>query len=63
MSSDIVNVERDGRIAVITLNRPERLNAISRETIGQVQTAMDILEADGEIAAGFHYSFIAPVGR
>lgn len=50
MSSDIVIVERDGRIAVITLNRPERLNAISRETIRQVQAAMDALEADDEIA-------------
>ena len=28
MSSDIVIVERDSRIAVITLNRPHRLNAI-----------------------------------
>lgn len=51
MSSDIVHVERDDRIAVVTLNRPERLNAISRETIRQVQGAMDALEADGAIAA------------
>lgn len=50
MSSDIVIMERDGRIAVITLNRPERLNAISRETISRVQAAMDDLEADDEIA-------------
>ena len=32
MDSDIIQVERDNRVAVITLNRPERLNAISRET-------------------------------
>lgn len=50
MSPDIVIVERDGRIAVITLNRPERLNAISRETIRQVQAVMDELEADDDIA-------------
>ena len=50
MSSDIVIVERDSRIAVITLNRPERLNAISRETIATVQGAMDAIEADDKIA-------------
>ncbi len=50
MSSDIVIVERDSRIAVITLNRPERLNAISRETIATVQAEMDTLEADDDIA-------------
>ena len=50
MSSDIVIVERDNRIAVITLNRPERLNAISREIIAQVKTAMDQIERDDEIA-------------
>jgi enoyl-CoA hydratase len=50
VSSDIVIVERDSRIAVITLNRPERLNAISRETIATVQAEMDTLEADDDIA-------------
>lgn len=50
MSPDIVIVERDGRIAVITFNRPERLNAICRETIRQVQAVMDELEADDDIA-------------
>ena len=50
MSSDMVIVERDSRIAVITLNRPERLNAISRETIATVQGAMDAIEADDKIA-------------
>lgn len=50
MSPDIVIVERGDRIAVITLNRPERLNAISRETICQIQAAMDELEVDEEIA-------------
>jgi enoyl-CoA hydratase len=50
VNSDIVIVERDNRIAVITLNRPERLNAISRETISHVQAAMDKLETEDEIA-------------
>ncbi len=50
VSPDIIIVERDGRVAVITFNRPERLNAICRETIRQVQVVMDELEADDNIA-------------
>lgn len=50
MSSEIVTVARDGRIAVITLNRPERLNAIGRETIARVGASLDELEADDSIA-------------
>ncbi len=50
MSPDIVIVEREGRIAILTLNRPERLNAISRETIRRVQATMDELEADDDVA-------------
>lgn len=50
MGSNIVIVEKDQRIAVITLNRPERLNAISRETILQVQGIMDELDTDPDIA-------------
>ena len=37
---------RDDRIAVITLNRPERLNAISRRMIAEVTQALDVVEAD-----------------
>lgn len=50
VSSEIVTVARDGRIAVITLNRPERLNAIGRETIARVGASLDELEADDGIA-------------
>ena len=50
VSSDIVTVEHDSRVAVITLNRPERLNAISRETIVQVRVIMDQIEDDDDIA-------------
>lgn len=39
----------EGRIAVITLNRPERLNAISRRMIAEVTTALDEVEADPEL--------------
>ena len=53
--TDIDNLEtirferRDDRIAVITLDRPERLNAISRRMIAEVSRALDIVEADPEL--------------
>jgi enoyl-CoA hydratase len=40
---------RDDRIAVITLNRPERLNAISRRMIAEVTAALDIVETDPDL--------------
>ena len=40
---------RDDRIAVITLNRPERLNAISRRMIAEVTKALDVVEADPDL--------------
>ncbi len=50
MDSDIIVLEREGRIAVVTLNRPERLNAISRATIRQMHAVLDDLEADSGVA-------------
>ena len=37
---------RDDGIAVIALNRPERLNAINRRMIAEVHEALDTVEAD-----------------
>ena len=28
--SDVVRIERKGRVVILTLNRPDRLNAVSR---------------------------------
>ncbi len=39
-STDELLVEQHDRIAVITLNRPERLNAISREMLGELSAKM-----------------------
>ena len=44
--ADQVLVERSGAVAVITLNRPERLNTISGEMLDQLSAAL--LEADGD---------------
>jgi enoyl-CoA hydratase len=38
--------ERDGAVATLTLNRPERLNAIVPELIGDLEAALDRAETD-----------------
>ncbi|MBA3415785.1 MAG: enoyl-CoA hydratase/isomerase family protein [Chloroflexia bacterium] len=40
------SVERDGRKAVLTFTREERLNALDAETFRDLLTALDALEAD-----------------
>ena len=42
----IDRVGTDARVARITLNRPERLNAIAPKTTGELHTALRMLEAD-----------------
>ncbi len=42
-------VEQKGRIAVITLNRPERLNAISRDMLDELSNKMTEANKDPEI--------------
>ncbi|MCU1389708.1 MAG: putative enoyl-CoA hydratase, partial [Ilumatobacteraceae bacterium] len=47
--SDIVQYEAQGRVAVITLNRPDARNAISGEVALAMEAALDQLEADPEV--------------
>jgi enoyl-CoA hydratase len=42
---------RDDHVAVITLNRPERLNAINRRMIAEVEKALDVVEVDADVHA------------
>ena len=51
MTFETVLFETQARVAQITLNRPERLNAISRRTIADVGTILDEIEADDAVAA------------
>src|SRR5260221_6019860 len=41
----------EGRIAIITLNRPKALNALCDDLIKDLGQALDLLEADAEIGA------------
>jgi enoyl-CoA hydratase len=44
-------VEKDGAIAVVTLNRPDALNAINVETMAEIGHAMLELGADADVRA------------
>lgn len=46
--STLLLEKRDG-IAVLTLNRPERVNALNRVMLGEIRHACDLVEADGEV--------------
>jgi enoyl-CoA hydratase len=51
MSEDYqtIRLERSGVIALLTLSRPERLNAIDKRMLGELQRAVDAVESDDEV--------------
>jgi len=51
VTEPIVLVERDGRVGVVTMNRPKQLNALSGELMGAVVAALRELDTDPEIRA------------
>ncbi len=50
--SDIVTYEVQGRVAVITLNRPEARNAVNGDVASGMEAAIDQMEADPEVWVG-----------
>lgn len=46
---DTILVERDGAIATVVLNRPEKLNALTRAMWGALGEAVDALSADDSV--------------
>lgn len=51
MSYQTIIVETRENVGLITLNRPEALNALSQALISELGAALDIFEADDEIGA------------
>ena len=51
MSYRTIIVETRENVGLITLNRPDALNAISRELVGELGQALNIFEADDEVGA------------
>jgi len=44
-----IRLEKSGAVALLTLARPERANAIDKEMLGELQHALDAVERDDEI--------------
>lgn len=51
MADNLVKLEQDGPIALVTLNRPEAMNALPRNLRAQLCDIMSILDANDEIRA------------
>jgi len=46
-----ITLERDGGLALLTLNRPEKMNSLSDALLADMKTAMDELETDEAVRA------------
>ncbi|MEV7133188.1 enoyl-CoA hydratase [Arthrobacter sp. NPDC093128] len=44
-------VERRGRVGLVTLNRPEALNALNKDTMDELVAAVTAMDADPEVGA------------
>lgn len=51
MAEPLVLAERRGSVALLTLNRPDKLNAINEAMIGALDAALDAAEADESVRA------------
>jgi enoyl-CoA hydratase len=51
MNFETLLVERDGAVAVVTINRPKVLNALNSQTIDELEQAMLEMQRDNEVRA------------
>jgi enoyl-CoA hydratase len=51
MSYENISVEREGQVAILTVNRPKLLNALNDVTLREMEHAFDALKADAEVRA------------
>jgi enoyl-CoA hydratase/carnithine racemase len=47
--NDLIKVDHDGRIATVTLNRPDKLNALTKDMWRDLGHAVDTLSADEQV--------------
>ena len=50
-AADVLRLDRRGRVALLTLDRPERLNAIGSDTVALLHDHLDVIERDPELRA------------
>jgi enoyl-CoA hydratase/carnithine racemase len=46
-----IHLQRSGAVSLLTLARPQRLNAIDKQMLGELQHALDAVERDEEVRA------------
>jgi enoyl-CoA hydratase len=51
LAGGAVRLARDGHIAAITLDRPQKLNALTLAMLAALEEAVEAIEADGEVRA------------
>ncbi len=51
MSYEMIKVETEGRVGIVTLDRPQALNALSTALVGELACALEGFEADDAIGA------------
>jgi enoyl-CoA hydratase len=49
MNNSYLTVEQDGQVAILTISRPERLNALDHQILVELDEALDELEADDQV--------------
>lgn len=52
MTAELIRVEIDGHLAILTLNRPAARNAINPEMAAAIEAAVDRIEAEPELWVG-----------
>lgn len=51
MSYETLLIELRGRVALVRLNRPKQLNALNKQLIHELVTALEVLDGDAEVGA------------
>ena len=51
MQFETIQFDKNGSVAIITLNRPDRVNAINRKVLDELQEVCSSIEADDKIRA------------